>query len=52
MRLEILPTDTGPYGKHMLVSLVRKKVMVEEQAAKSSIIETKDGAIHHRIASG
>jgi carboxyl-terminal processing protease len=49
VRLEILPADAGPDGKHVMVSLVRKKVMVEEQAAKSSIIESKDGDVTHRI---
>ncbi|MGH8122912.1 MAG: carboxy terminal-processing peptidase, partial [Rudaea sp.] len=49
VRLEILPADAGQDGKHVLVALVRKKVVVEEQAAKSSIIETKDGGVTHRI---
>jgi len=49
VRLEILPGDAGPDGKHIVVALVRKKIIVEEQAAKSSIIETKDGNVSHRI---
>jgi carboxyl-terminal processing protease len=49
VRLEILPADAGQDGKHMMVALVRKKVVVEEQAAKSSVIETKDGDVTHRI---
>jgi len=49
VRLEILPADAGQDGKHMMVALVRKKVVVEESAAKSSIIETKDGDVTHRI---
>jgi len=49
VRLEILPADTGPDGKHVTIALVRKKVAVEEQAAKSSIIETKDGDSTHKI---
>ena len=49
VRLEILPADAGPDGKHVTIALVRKKVAVEEQAAKSSIIETKDGDITHKI---
>jgi carboxyl-terminal processing protease len=43
VRLEVLPVDAGPDGKHVQVSLVRKKVAIEEQAAKSSIIEIKNG---------
>ncbi|MBS0514085.1 MAG: carboxy terminal-processing peptidase [Proteobacteria bacterium] len=49
VRLEILPADAGPDGKHMTIALVRKKVAVEEQAAKSSVIETKDGDVTHKI---
>src|SRR5689334_17184413 len=48
VRLEVLPVDAGPDGKHVQISLVRKKVAIEEQAAKSSIIEVKDGdAVRH-----
>jgi len=42
VRLEVLPADAGPDGKHYTLSLVRKKVSIEEQAAKKSIIEVKD----------
>jgi carboxyl-terminal processing protease len=49
VRLEILPADAGPDGKHVTIALVRKKVAVEEQAAKSSVIETKDGDVTHKI---
>ena len=48
VRLEVLPVDAGPDGKHVQISLVRKKVAIEEQAAKSSIIEVKNGeAVRH-----
>jgi carboxyl-terminal processing protease len=43
VRLEILPTDAGPDGKHMTVALTRKKVSIEEQAAKKSVLEVKAG---------
>ena len=46
VRLEILPADAGPDGKHMTIALVRKKVAVEEQAAKSSVIETGGNPTH------
>ncbi len=49
VRLEILPADAGPDGKHETIALVRKKVAVEEQAAKSSVIETKDGEVTHKV---
>lgn len=49
VRLEVLPADAGPDGKHQMIALVRKKVSIEEQAAKSSVIETKDGDVTRRI---
>ncbi len=49
VRLEVLPADAGPDGKHVTIALVRKKVSIEEQAAKKSIIDVKDGARAHRI---
>jgi carboxyl-terminal processing protease len=41
VRLEVLPAEAGPDGKHLIVALTRKKVSIEEQAAKKSIIEVK-----------
>jgi carboxyl-terminal processing protease len=49
VRLEVLPADAGPDGKHELIALVRKKVNIEEQAAKSSVIEIKDGDATRRV---
>ncbi len=43
VRLDILPADAGQDGKHTLLALTRKKVSIEESAAKSSIIDIKDG---------
>ncbi|HEY0180632.1 MAG TPA: carboxy terminal-processing peptidase [Dokdonella sp.] len=43
VRLEILPADAGPDGKHLTLALTRKKVSIEEQAAKKSVIDVKDG---------
>lgn len=39
--LDILPAEVGPDGKHQLVTLVRNKIALEQQAAKKSIIEIK-----------
>jgi carboxyl-terminal processing protease len=39
LRLELLPKDTGPEGPHRIVTLVRNKIKLEEQAAKSSVID-------------
>lgn len=49
VRLEILPADAGLDGKHELVTMVRKKVSIEEQAAKKKIIEVKDGNVTRKI---
>ena len=47
--LDILPANAGPDGKHKLVPLVRKKIALEEQAAKKSIIPVGDGPTARRI---
>ncbi len=49
VRLEVLPVDAGTDGKHVMLSLVRKKVSIEEQAAKKSIIEVKGEKRTRRI---
>ena len=49
VRLEVLPADAGPDGKHQTVALVRKKVSIEEQAAKSSVIDVKNANTEHKI---
>ena len=47
--LDVLPAEAGPDGKHKLISLVRKKISLDKQAAKKSIIEVKDGGATRRI---
>ncbi|MBD8899070.1 carboxy terminal-processing peptidase [Rhodanobacter sp. DHG33] len=49
VRLEVLPADAGPDGKHEVISLVRKKVNIEESAAKKKIIDVKDGDVVRKI---
>jgi carboxyl-terminal processing protease len=49
VRLEVLPGDTGLDGKHEIVTLVRKKVSIEEQAAKKKIVDIKDGDVTRKI---
>ncbi len=49
VRLEVLPSDSGLDGKHQIVTLVRKKVSIEEQAAKKKIIDIKDGDVSRKI---
>jgi carboxyl-terminal processing protease len=49
VRVEILPESAGPDGKHEILTLTRNKVSVEEQAAKKSIIDIKNGDTTRRI---
>jgi carboxyl-terminal processing protease len=49
VRLEVLPDAAGPDGKHELLTLTRNKVSVEEQAAKKSVIDVKNGDSSRRI---
>ncbi len=49
VRIEILPEEAGPDGKHEILTLTRNKVSVEEQAAKKSIIDVKQGAGTRRV---
>jgi carboxyl-terminal processing protease len=47
--LDVLPAEAGADNKHKLVPLVRKKISLEKQAAKKSIMEVKDGSASRRI---
>jgi carboxyl-terminal processing protease len=49
VRLDVIPGDAGVDAKHVTVSMVRKKISMEEQAAKKSIIQVKEGGITRRI---
>ena len=49
VRLDVLPADAGPDGKHATIALVRKKISMEEQSAKKSIIEVKEGGVKRRV---
>ena len=49
VRIEILPADAGVDGKNETIAIVRKKVSIEDQAAKKSIIQIKEGDTTRRI---
>ncbi|MDQ6648168.1 MAG: carboxy terminal-processing peptidase, partial [Pseudomonadota bacterium] len=49
VRLEVIPADGGLDAKHEIVTLVRQKVSIEEQAAKKKIIDIKDGGVTRKI---
>lgn len=47
--LEILPADASIDGKHKLITLVRDKINLEQQAVKKSIIQIKNGDVVHQV---
>jgi carboxyl-terminal processing protease len=49
VRLDILPADAGPDGKHKLISLVRNKISLEQQAAKKTILTIKNGDATRKV---
>jgi len=49
VRLDVIPGDGGIDAKHVSVSMVRKKISMEEQAAKKSIMKVKEGGVERRI---
>ncbi len=49
VRLDVLPADVGPDGKHKLVWLIRKPISMKEQSAKSSVQSIMEGNIARRI---
>ena len=49
VRLQILRATDGPTAKPVEISLVRDKVKLEEQAAKSKILEIDNNGIPYRV---
>ena len=49
VRLDVLPAEAGVDGKHTMIALVRKKISMEEQSAKKSILEVRDGTAKRRV---
>ncbi len=49
VRLETLPVDAGPDGKHELITLVRDKINLEDAAASKKVIDIKDGDVTRKI---
>ncbi len=47
--LDILPAGAGPDGKHKLVTLVRKQISLEQQAAKGSVQTIEEGKSTRRV---
>ena len=49
VRLQILPKGVGPEGPTKLITLTRGKIELEDEAAKQSVIEVKNGDHSARI---
>jgi carboxyl-terminal processing protease len=49
VRLAVLPADAGPDSEQKLVTLVRKKIALEDQSARKSVSIVIDGAKIRRI---
>ena len=49
VRLDIVPAEAGPDAPHKLVTLVRKKISLQEQAAKSSLHTLDQGGEARRV---
>ena len=47
--LDVIPADAGPDGKHKQVTLIRKTISLEQQAAKSAVRTVTDGKTSRRI---
>jgi carboxyl-terminal processing protease len=47
--LDVLPADAGPDGKHKSISLIRKTISLEEQAAKASVRTIVEGKLTRRV---
>ena len=47
--LDILPVTASTDSKHKLIALTRKKISLEQQAAKKSIIKVTDNGVTHQI---
>jgi len=47
--LDVLPAEANPDGKHKRVSLIRKKISLEAQSAKKTVIPVSDGGVTRRI---
>jgi carboxyl-terminal processing protease len=47
--LDVLPAEAGPDGKHKRVSLVRKTITLEQQAAKASVQTVTNGTATRRV---
>jgi carboxyl-terminal processing protease len=49
VRLDILPAESGPDGPHKIVTLIRKKIALQDQAAKAKVYSVIEGSDTRRV---
>lgn len=49
VRLDVLPAEAGTDGTHHIVSLIRKKITLENQSAKKTMVDVKVGTATRHI---
>lgn len=49
VRLDVLPAQAGPDGKHTFVRLARKPITLQDQSAKSSVQTTTNAKTTHTV---
>jgi carboxyl-terminal processing protease len=49
VRLDVLPAEAGPDGAHKMVTLVRKTITMQDQAAKAKVYSVTDGSRTRRV---
>lgn len=49
VRLDVLPAEAGPDGPHKIVTLVRKMISMQDQAAKAKVYSVTDGNTLRRV---
>ena len=49
VRVEVIPAEGGLDGEHRVIRLVREKVMMEDQAARSKVLDTTVNGVTKKI---
>ena len=49
VRLDVLPAEAGPDGPHKIVTLVRKTITMQDQAAKAKVFSVTDATGARRV---
>jgi carboxyl-terminal processing protease len=49
VRLDVLPADAGPDGSHKIVTLIRKTISMQDQAAKAKVYSVTEGTTMWRV---